>query len=269
MRLGPTVQRRERMELAPRQNPVAGQCGPIIDRPRCQIDPDVPLPPSPNVPQAFREPRGRIPRRVAICILLLLRPEIEEIDVDPLDRLLPLEILPDQAINGGVRDGEERGAEGRGGLGDLGAEGVGEGGGEGGRGMGDAEVEGVAEGEAVGGAAAGGGEGGDDVEVAGGQRGGEEGGEEGGGVGREGGSDEADVDGDGEGEGGEGVDEAGQVLGLLAGEGLEREGGPEGRREGEEGVVGGLRVVAVLGGQEGVEAEDRGGGGCGGEDREE
>lgn len=277
MRLGPTVQRREGMELAPRQDPVAGQRGPVIDRPRRQIDPDVPLPPGPNTPHAFREPRGRLPRRVAVRVRLLLRAKVEEIDVDPLDGLLPLEILPDQAVDGGVRDREERGAEGGGGLGDLGAEGVGEGGGEGGRGMGDVEVEGVAEGEAVGGAAAaGGGEGGDDVEVAGGEGGGEEGGEEGGGVGREGEADKADVDGDGEGEGGEGVDEAAQVPGLLAaaaaaGVGLDREGGLEGRREGEEGVVGGLRVAAVLVAQEGVEADDRGGGGRGGGagDREE
>lgn len=175
MRLGTTVQRRERMELAPGQDPVAGQPGPIVDRPRPQIDPDVPLPPGPDAPQAFRDPGGGIPRRVAIRVGLLLLPEIEEVDVDPLDGLLPLEILPDQAIDGGVRDGGERGAEGGGVPGNLAAEGVGEGGGEGGRGVGDVEVEGVAEGEAVGG---GGGEGGDDVEVAGGEGGGEEGGEE-------------------------------------------------------------------------------------------
>lgn len=166
-----------------------------------------------------------------------------------MDGLLLLEVLTDDLINGGVRDGEKRRSETGGSFVDLGFEGFREERGEG-RGVGDVEVEGVLDGELVE-------EGvkrGDDVEVVGVLGGGEEGVEEGGGGRGEGVADEADAEGEGDGEGEEGVGLVGE---REEGGGGEREGRFEGRGEREEGVVGGLWVQAGLVGEEGVQPYDR------------
>ena len=138
-----------------------------------------------------------------------------------MDRLLLLEVLTDDLIDGGVGDGEKRRSETGGSFVDLGFEGFGEARGEG-RGVGDVEVEGVLDGELV----KEGVERGDDVKVVRVLGGEEEGVEEGGGGGGEGVADEADVEGDGDGEGEEGVGPVGER--EEGGGGVERDGGFEG-----------------------------------------
>lgn len=98
-----------------------------------------------------------------------MRTQIEQIDVHLLMGFLLFEVLSDDVVDGGVGDGDERGSEGVGRIGDLGAKGIGDLRREGGRRERHVEVEGV-----FGEVAVVCGEGGDHVEVVGGGDGGEE-----------------------------------------------------------------------------------------------
>lgn len=107
---------------------------------------------------------------------------------------LLFEVLTDDVVDGGVRDGEEGRSEGVGCIGDLGAKDIGKLRREGVRRENDIEVRGV-----FGEVAVVGGEGGDHVEVVGGRDGREEIGEKRGRIRQKRRANEDDMDGDGEG----------------------------------------------------------------------
>lgn len=109
------------MELARGNHAVAGQARPVINRAGSQIDPQVAIFPGPDSPRTSAESRGGFPRSVVVSVGLGLGAQIEDVDVEPSDGFLFLEVLFDDLVDGGVRDGEGvRGPEGGRGVGDLG-----------------------------------------------------------------------------------------------------------------------------------------------------
>ena len=114
--------RGERVKLAAGDDPIAGYRWAVVQRPSAQVDPDVTVPGGPNAAEAFSDGRGGVPGTVAkaVSVGFGARSQIDEVDVDAFDGLELLEVLFDDAVDGGVGDWGEGGAErGRGGL-DLG-----------------------------------------------------------------------------------------------------------------------------------------------------
>lgn len=94
------------MKLTRWNHPVAGQTRPVIDWSRGQIDPYIPIFSGPDSPRTSSERRGGISQTVIVSVGFGLRAQIEQIDVKPMDGFLFFEVLFDDLVNGGVRDGE-------------------------------------------------------------------------------------------------------------------------------------------------------------------
>lgn len=121
------------MKLAFRQDSIAGQCRPIINRPSPQIDPQISIFSGPDAAQAFAETGRAVSGGVAVSIGFRLRSEVDNVDVKRVAVLLLLEVVADDLIDDGVRYGREEGSDGGGVGGEVGIEGRGERSGERGR----------------------------------------------------------------------------------------------------------------------------------------
>lgn len=125
------------MELTSRQHTIPRQPGPIVNGPRSEIDPNVPLLPGPNTPQTLGVMGRSISAFVRVSVGFRLRIEIKQVDVESGRGAgaLEMEILADDVVDDGVRDGVEVGPDEGGGRGvDVGPDGGGDLGGEVGRG---------------------------------------------------------------------------------------------------------------------------------------
>lgn len=110
------------MKLASGQDPIPGQSRPIVHRASTQIDPQVAIFPSPDRAQALGDTRRGIPRGIAIRIVLRLRTQMEDININSIDGLFLFEIFTYDLIDQRVRDGGERGSDGGWGIGEMGFE---------------------------------------------------------------------------------------------------------------------------------------------------
>lgn len=114
------------MKLALRQDSIAGQCRPVINRSSPQIDPQISIFSGPNAAQAFGEAGRAVAGGVTVSVGFRLRSEMDNVDVEGVAVLLFLEIVADDLVDDGVRDGGEEGSDGGGVGGEVGIEGGGE-----------------------------------------------------------------------------------------------------------------------------------------------
>lgn len=117
---GTAVEGGEGVKLAARDDAVAGYCGAVVDRTGAEVDPEVAISGGEEGAGALGDGGGGFSGGVGVGVGFGIGEgrEVEEVEVDVVRvRVLFAEVVLDDGVDGGVGDGEERGAQrGRGGA---------------------------------------------------------------------------------------------------------------------------------------------------------